>query len=191
MMMTRDEPNPRIVDRAVELWKRMLANPEYKATCDDSGLEDQITMARAASMAKMIPSNATPERLEAFGVALKQRLMTPDPQRSSCVAYPDTLHVDYGPDAMLGGAAEEAGLKLEWPWKTLMRLYDDRVGLAAGYAAGTVYHYPLNDGRWLMTTLQGSDITKIIEYVDGGQPEFDIEATEAPLLASAPSEERP
>jgi hypothetical protein len=183
--MTRDEPNPRIVDRAVELWKRMLANPEYKATGDESGLEDQLTMARAASMAKMVPSNAAPERLEAFGVALKQRLLTASPEYGT---YPDTLHVDYGPDAVLGDAAKEVDLKLEWPWKTRMHLYDDRVGLAAGYAAGTVYHYPLSNGRWLMTTLQGSDITKIIEYVDGGQPTFDIEATEAAILAPAPSE---
>ena len=85
------------------------------------------------------------------------------------------LSVDYHPDKTLSTAAKAAGLQMEFPWKTTMWLSAGSLSLSAGYGAGSVYHYPLNDGRWLVTRLYGEDIGKVVDYVQGGKPEFTIE----------------
>lgn len=38
-----------------------------------------------------------------------------------------------------------------------------------------VWHYPLPNGKWLVTRLQGSDIDKVIEYAVGGAPKFKVD----------------
>jgi len=35
----------------------------------------------------------------------------------------------------------------------------------------------LKDGRWLLAKLSGEDVAKVIEYVEGGSPVFEIEET--------------
>lgn len=162
------KPEEKIVDRAVELWKRMLKNPKF-----DNG-DSSPTGFFAGAMAKMIPNNATDEVLQAFGEHLKNALMNIDPEYKS-EYYHSYLSVDYGPDKVLHTAAEKAGLKMEFPWKTTMHLWTDHVSVSAGYGAESIYHYPLSDGRWLMTTLSGSDISKIIAYCEGQELAFEIE----------------
>lgn len=164
-------PTERTADRAVELWKRMLHSPKYDNVGDTGSPKERATQRMASMLAATIPSNATEDVLDAFGVELK-RLLLDD---SLSVYSRSSLGVDYGPDKLLSDAAAVAGLKMEFPWKTNMSICCAYVSVSSGYGAECVYHYPLDDGRWLVTTLNGSDISKVIEYAIGGAPTFDIE----------------
>ncbi len=64
-----------------------------------------------------------------------------------------------------------------------MILQEKCLSYAVGYGLEDVFHYPFPADRWLLTTLRGSDIDKIIEYVNGGKPEFVIETEPARLAA--------
>lgn len=164
----------RMAERAAELWKRMLRNPKYDALGGTGSPREKQSMGMASAMAHMLPSNATEDLLDKFAVELKKRLLDASVnfyQRSS-------LCVDYGPDATLAESATAVGLKMEFPWKTHMRVGEDHISFSCGYGAEIVNHYPLSDDRWLLTTLYGSDIGKVIEYVQGGKPEFMIEEPE-------------
>jgi len=140
----------------------MLESPEYKAVSENSAPEDRLNMGIAASMAKQIPSNATPERLDAFADALRRRL--PGEAHGDYIS----VGVDYGPDKILSDAAEDAGLDMQFPWKTQMWISHGTVSVSAGYGAPQVFHHPMADGRWLVTTLYGSDIDKVIALVERG-----------------------
>lgn len=159
----REAPNEQIVDRAVELWKRALADPVY----DNGG--DGL----ASVLAGMAKQNSTADVLEAFGVALKAALMTPGQY-----GYLDILSVDYDPDPTLRAAAEKAGLLTKFPWKTRMFINPDCVAFSQGYGAPDVYHYPLPDGRWLVTRLRGEDIAEVIKLVMGEAPNFTVEGAD-------------
>ncbi len=167
MIMSR--PSDLLVKRAVELWKRMLRSPKF-----DNG-DNGPNGGMASMLATMIPTNTTEELLDKFGVELEKTILTPS--EHSRDYYPNTsLHVDYGPDKALGDAAEAAGLKCQFPWKTNMWIGDGCVSVSAGYAAANVYHYPLDNGKWLVTSLSGSEIDKIKRFVtDGTHPEFMVE----------------
>lgn len=162
-------PSDLLVKRAVELWKRMLRSPKF-----DNGDPSPVG-GMASMMAMMIPTNTTEELLDKFGEELEKNILTPS--EHSRDYYPNTsLHVDYGPDKAIGDAAEAAGLQCQFPWKTNMWIGDGCVSVSAGYAAANVYHYPLSDGKWLVTSLSGSEIEKIKKFVtDGTLPEFTVE----------------
>ena len=173
--MKEYQPNQQIVERAAELWVRMLRRPKYdNGDNSDAGFFAQV-------LVRQIRSNVTEEKLEAFRASLINRLMKPNERGY----YETVLCVDYSPGGALADAAEEVGLKMEFPWKTDMYLSDRHLSLSAGHCAETKCHYPLSDGRWLITTLSGSEITKVIEYVEGGKPEFEIESQ---VLATIDSE---
>ena len=72
-----------------------------------------------------------------------------------------------GADVFLRQAAERAGLKMEFPWKTTMHVENEYVCVSNGYGSAYVYHYPLSGDRWLATTLHGDDISKVIALVEG------------------------
>lgn len=153
-------PNPVIVDRAVELWKRVLATPLYQNERPGEG------GSLAPILAAMAPKNNAPDVLESFGVALKKSLLQEDADQGW---YGKTyLGVDYGPDRTLADAAEEAGLQMQFPWKTSMHIYTDKVCFSIGYGSPDVYHYPLSGGRWLITDLRGKDIAKLIALIEAG-----------------------
>jgi hypothetical protein len=162
-------PSDLLVKRAVELWKRMLRSPKF-----DSG-DNGPTGGMASMLASMIPTNTTEELLDAFGEELAKKILAPSEHNRDY--YPNTgLHVDYGPDKNLSDAAEAAGLKVQFPWKTNMWIGEDYISVRYGYSAEVVYHYPLNDGKWLVTYLSGSEIEKIKKFVaDGTLPEFTVE----------------
>ena len=180
--MYRYTPNEVIVDRAVELWKRVLSSPTF----DNGGgnIESLFAGALASKLAES--SKATPEKLEEFGKHLKYFLMNelsfeeiegkPEKENSHKFIH-NSLSVDYNPDSLLASAATRAGLSLNiFPWKTSMHLYDTYLGFGVGYCAPWEYHYPLTGGRWLITKLTGEDIGKVIEYAEGGTPLFEIES---------------
>lgn len=153
----------RLIDRAVTIWQRLLSNPRYQAVCDKSGDEDKRTMGIASKLAYLTPSNATPELLDKFGEALRRRLI------EECKKHEYVcLSVDYGPDKILQEAKDEVGLEMEFPWKTVMHLLNGHLDVSEGYGTEYLHHYPLIDGRWLLTTLHGSDIAKVVALVEQG-----------------------
>lgn len=171
------QPNERIVDRAVALWMAMLANPKYDNLGSESreSPESQSANKMASVLAGMVPKNNTSEVLQRFGEELRKILLAPLEWESTWGAETkkyttlfSRMSVDYHPDVPLATAAERAGLKMEFPWKTSMSLAEDHLSLCYGYGAPYLYHYPLSGDRWLVTTLCGDDITKVIELVEAG-----------------------
>ncbi len=149
----------RMIERAAELWKRMLRTPRF----DNSDTSERGGL--AASMAYVASPERSEERLEAFRVALVERLIflrdhdgeeigKPHPynaQMMETYRFPHSLDVDYDPCEVLAHAARQAGFervnKTLFPWKTNMGFYDPKcIGVSAGYAAPTLYHYPMSDG---------------------------------------------
>ena len=105
--------------------------------------------------------------------------------------YENNLHVDYGPDMLLSQAAEEAGLKMEFPWKTNMWLHNDCVAVRNGYAAPVQYHYPLDEDsqQWCVTTMSGTDgdrqlLLNSVRYL-GNPLELEIDNDVPNLLGKA------
>jgi hypothetical protein len=175
-------PNERIVDKAVELWISMLSKPKYDNLGTDlrgQTFEEFAPSLLAAALTDKLPKNNTPDVLVRFGAELKKFLM--EPTEYTYTNYKgevvkDTrlfnyLSVDYHPDTALAIAAERAGLKMEFPWKTHMTLTETYVCVSNGYGAPYVYYYPLSSQsnyKWLATTLNGEDISKIIKLIEGG-----------------------
>ena len=165
----QDEYNPseHTAARAALLWKRMLANPKF-----DNG-DKGFTGIMAAGLAAMIPANTTADLLDAFEVKLREAILTPD-ERGYFEA--GRLSVDYGPDHILDATAKAVGLKVEFPWKTSMSIHRDYLTVRGGYSAETLNHYRLPNGKWLVTSLYGSEIEKIKKFaMDGTVPTFTVE----------------
>lgn len=153
--MSREEyvPNERIVDRAVSLWINALRKPKYN---NGGGIESVMASARAS----MIPKNNDEDTLTRFGVELKKLLMEGQVkqygQGEPYTRFATYLGVDYGPDDTLSDAADAAGLKMQFPWKTSMHMWTGHVQFSVGYGERGLYHYPLSNGKWLLTTLNGA-----------------------------------
>jgi len=175
MVIREYEPNPIIVRKAVAIWRGAILVPRY-----DNGADDlQNRMAQV--LASRLPSNADePGVLDKFCDEL-QRLLTTKlrfDRDTDFKPIDDTvngyfqvaLHVDYGPDLLLTHAAKVAGLRMEFPWKTYMSLDGRCLVWRNGYSAMQRYYYPLDaeGSRWLVTTLSGDDIDKIIAAVQAG-----------------------
>jgi len=180
-------PNPVIIAKACDLWCQMLRQPKFDALGPQSDLRDDPngSMGLAQMMATSVAAKTgvSEDSLCAFGgrlTTLLRNKTTYDRETGEFVVredgwYQTSLGVDYGPDAVLAEAGKSAGIpEGRWPWKTHMWISSDYVSLSYGYGAETVYYYPLDD-RWLVTRLYGSDISKVLEYVRGGKPEFRIE----------------
>lgn len=172
-------PNERIVDRAIQIWISLLSKPKYDTLGKNSpeNIQSQMQCMTAALIADKLPKNNTPEVLSKFGQELKKFLMGSecirnDTQFTRIVNY---LSVDYHPDSVLREAAERSGLRMEFPWKTHMQLTNDFVWVKNGYGDDRMYHYPLSHDRWLVTTLYGSDISKVIKLVEDGKVSVDLE----------------
>jgi hypothetical protein len=155
LQVSREEyvPNERIVDRAVYLWLKALRKPQYN---NGGGLESFM----ASGIASMLPKNNDEQTLARFGAELKTLLMSGEVSQygngESFTHYQTYLGVDYHPDKTLSTAAEAAGLKMEFPWKTSMHLWTNYVQFSLGYGNRGLYHYPLSNGKWLLTTLTGA-----------------------------------
>lgn len=162
--------DPRVIRRAAVIWRRLLETPEYRATNENSGPEDIRNMGMAAFLARSIPTNSTPGLLDQFSDELQRRIEA----HIESEGFAPYMHVDYGPDEILAESAKAVGLEIQFPWKTNVRLRRDAVSVSAGYVAEYIYHYPLNDGRWLVSSLSGSDVAKLIELIESG---FDLGLT--------------
>ena len=170
-------PNERIVDRAVALWMAMLSNPKYDNLGENSPESpESIRVNKFSSLlAHALPKNNNSEVLPRFGEELRKILIGPFTWESEWQGekkiYTQTvrhLEVDYHPDVALRTAAERAGLDMEFPWKTSMTLSEDHLSVAYGYGSPYLYHYPLMNGEWFVTTLAGEDIWKIVMLIEAG-----------------------
>lgn len=188
--MSRNEytPNERIIDRVCFLWSAALENPKF-----DNG-DTTGSSAFAAGMAAMLPRNSTDDVLANFRKELKAILMEEftEPPRAGgepYVHWVTDLACDYGPCNALRTAAERAGLKTQFPWKTRMGFDERSIHFGEGYAAPYMYHYPAGDGQWVVTSLRGehSDVDALVRFAeDGGRaPFFRVEKLE---VASIPCE---
>lgn len=162
-------PSERTARKAAELWKKMLASPKF-----DNGDETEKG-GLATLLAHLVPVNTTEDLLDKFAEKLVEQIMTPG--KSDPDYFPGSnLHVDYGPDLTLSECAEAVGLKCQFPWKTNMWIRRDVVSVSHGYGAEQINYYALENGRWLVTTLSGSEVEKIKKYVtDGTLPDFKVE----------------
>lgn len=167
-------PNERIIDRAITLWKRALEAPIYRNEPLGAATSQNLM---AGVMATMIPKNNTPDVLDAFGRELKDSLMRQHQgeRNPDYLFYERSLCVDYDPCTLLAKAATTAGLRMQFPWKTYMDIQQDCLSFSMGYGAETIYHYPLANDRWLLTSLRGGDISKVIAAVDGGELKLLVE----------------
>jgi len=156
------KPNGRIVDRAVELWMGFLSDPQY-----ENGDRGQASV-MAGQMAQMTPKNNTPDKLRRFADELRVLLMNPGAENGLSEYDAMILHSDYGPSVALEMAALRSGLKMLFPWKTSLCIYEDHLSVRAGYGADHVFHYPLKDGRWLVARLEGEDVAKVVALVEAG-----------------------
>jgi len=122
-------------------------------------------MALAEALTRATPRNNDSATLERFRVALRERMVDGEEDWKWCC-----LDVDYHECEALNAAASAAGLKMQFPWKTHMRLSAHRVIFSLGYGAPYFEHYPLKDGRWLVCRLNGEDMDKVIASAENGNP---------------------
>lgn len=183
-----------IIKRAAELWVRLLRNPHYN-NGDPSG--DGFT---CSILAHMIPKNNDESTLERFRQELETILACGyrfDRKKQGdlieiIVGDKDNvgdpagcLAVDYGPDLWLAMAARRADLKMEFPWKVHMYIYETHVSMAGGYRNALIHHYPFTNGDWLVTTLTGSpmEIEKIKDAAQKGAINLTIERADSLVTA--------
>ncbi len=161
------EPTERTARRAAQIWRKFISNPAF-----DNGANDPQNI-MAQGLASMLVQPVTEEQLDKFEDALVNRIMSKD--EWGC--YRTRLCVDYHPCQELAESAEEAGISPNnFPWKTNMTVYGDTVCYSPGYGAEWIYDYALPDGRWLVTSLSGSDIEKIKDHIVSGTPlHFQVE----------------
>jgi hypothetical protein len=185
-----------IIDRAVDLWCRALHQPTFDN--GDRSLTGFLGMGLAGMLAdteikKVSDWAAT---IEKFRHELSTKLKflrdnegrprpAEDIERDKAAGerwVADTyychhiLSVDYHPGRELAAAADRAGVPHgAFSIKSSVHFEAEYVIAHFGYGAPAIYHYPLPDGRWLLTQLSGADMPKVIEYVLGGAPTFDIE----------------
>lgn len=155
-----------MLERAAELWARKLANPVF-----DNGDNSELgflTMGLASlniQADKEKQSDAEWEkRRQRFKNVLIRNLQ--DQLERGYI----WLDVDYHPCQILADAAQEAEIPAsQFSCKSSVSVHSDKVSTSFGYGAEYVNHYPLPNGDWLITTLSGSDISKIIDLVAAGQ----------------------
>lgn len=194
--MNKQLPDDRIIDRAVDLWCRELRAPRFDN--GDRSFIGAVGMGLAQNLARTEIEKVDDwvAAVERFSVELSTRLKflrdndeRPRPQEeydaekrgttgyvSANYYFDGHLDVDYHPSRRLAEAAEKAGVPTSaFSIKSSVYVGENFVETRFGYGADLVNHYPLPDGRWLLTTLRGSDMRKVVEYVMGGQPSFEIE----------------
>ena len=199
-MRNKTDYPDQIIERAAAIWARALRRPEF-----DNG-DTSSTGGLAGMMASMNAASATPDdldtKIDAFETILADRLKwlrEHDGEKTGeirnagkpnewaeCHYFTTHLNVDYGPCAELAWAADRAGIPASlFSWKSSVDIQEGYVSARFGYGAGDVNHYPMPDGRWLLTDLRGtwrgpSDMEKIIAAVAAGTlTGFEVEAVQS------------
>lgn len=159
-MISAERPDPILVDRAVQLFVDACRTPKH-----DNG-DTSLNGFMVSALASLAPNNATDELLLAFAAELRKRLLTPNESGY----YRDELKVDYHPGAVVGDAADAVGLEMAFPIKTSIVIFGGCVRSQIGSSGPYQWHYQIDDGRWLVSSLQGDadDIDTIKQLVRDG-----------------------
>lgn len=165
-----------LVDRAVDLWCKALLNPFF-----DHGDNGEVGAMTAALGEINISAELKNEpnlsaKIEVFRKDLTARIKEQLSSNSRRYVY---LETDYAPSGLLSESARAAGIPgTLFSIKSHVSISDDSVSSSFGYSSERCNHYPLSNNRWLVTTLTGGDIGKIIKLVNLGQDlGLTIEAT--------------
>jgi hypothetical protein len=155
-----------LIHKAVDIWCKKLYAPVFD-NGDDSALGG---MASALAMMNIqsakLDDDEMNEKVEVFRKALTDALIL---ERDSGERGRSWLDVDYHPCKLLADAAEIAGIpKSLFSIKSSVSINNGYVSTSFGYAADYICHYPFDDNKWLVTSLRGSDIPKVIEHVKSG-----------------------
>lgn len=162
----REKVSSAIIDKAVDLWCKKLMDPVFdNGDKSDHGFLSMALATINIETAKTKIQNMA-ERIEVFKTALRDELLRVRDNPKDGEYFSPWLDVDYHPCQLLADAAEKAGIpKSQFSCKSSVAMFSDCVQVSFGYAATHIYYYPLPDGRWLITSLRGKDITKIIDSV--------------------------
>ncbi len=199
-----------IIERAVELWCRLLKAPRFDNGDPGSGLAS--FMAEGAASRDAGKTGDFDAAVERFRTALVERLkflrdhegektgekeyVGHPGERDTIYLFPSWIGSDYGPDATLRWAADKAGVPhTAFSWKTDVHMGPRWVRGKVGYTAPDRYHYPLPDGRWLITGISAregeEDFAKVIEAVIDGRLDLEVEYPRPAPSASSGSSPTP
>jgi len=150
--------NDKLIGRAVELWARKLHTPVF-----DNGDKSAAGFMGGALATINIQSGMSkiPDIEKAIGIfknelIAKLKQLRDNPGEGEWFSY--FLDTDYGPCKLLADAADKAGIPFsQFSCKSSVSMHRSSVSVSFGYGAERVYHYPLNNGDWLITTVIGSD----------------------------------
>ncbi len=156
----------RMIDRGVDIWCKKLLQPHFDNGDDSNdGLGGLLANANIENdLAKEIHLTS---KIEVFRVTLTTLLKQELEERQ----YISSLYVDYGPSGNLGKAAEVAEIPPSlFGCKSDVDINVDCCTSRFGYGQQSINHFPLSDDKWLLTTLRGGDMDKVIKSVERGNP---------------------
>ena len=160
------KPSDRIIYRAVELWCRKLKEPVFDN--GDNSHTGLLTNILADNIIQCDKSKIDDldERINKFKEILTKKLIALRDDDSGL--FPKWLDVDYHPCKILTDSANIANIPLSlFSCKSTVNIEHDKIRASFGYAAPYVYHYPLPDGKWLITTITANneEMQRIFENV--------------------------
>jgi hypothetical protein len=170
--MRKENITNKIIMRAVELWCRKLLNPKFDNGDDsDTGcMTHMLATINIQNDKNRIPDLSA--SIEKFRTVLTEKLIQLRDNPAEGEYFNTYLDVDYRPCLILAEAADIAGIPHSMfsckSSVSMDRYFPEatgRVSTSFGYGAPHIYHYPLPDGRWLMTSLNGEDINLVINDV--------------------------
>jgi hypothetical protein len=125
MKLTNDQ-----IEKAVIWWADQIAKPTFKALNDEERKSpENKAMQFAELLATMNVEPVTKEQRLKFMEALRVQLKI-----ESMFGTLHSLSVDYGPCTVLSNAAKIAEISEDnFPWKTTMIFYDNKVIVSLGY----------------------------------------------------------
>lgn len=126
VVVSDDEVYPPHVKAAVDWWAETMQHP--KMDNGESAFGVLVAMVGGASFTKHFSES----EMKVFRSTLAAGIMAELARRSSMM-----LHVDYGPDRILGEAGMAAGIKSQFafPCKTYMMISEKEVTVSCGYRA--------------------------------------------------------
>ena len=112
------------IEAAVTWWVQNIQQPKFDAGADSP------EMHMAQIIATTLAQPVTKEQLYTFSIELTDSMLKKKHY------YNGFIGVDYHPDLVLSEAAKKAGIsENNFPWKTNMRIKDDKVVVWHGYGA--------------------------------------------------------
>jgi len=205
-MRDKKQIDDRLIERAAEIWARAIQSTQYDN--GDNSIQGVMTEGLAAMNLKAalekvedFPAAVEKFRTELIAILKYSRDHEGEPMSEADRAefwgdrelrFEPTyslecyLSTDYNPCQTLAIAADRAGLPhAVFSWKSTVYINQNSVSCSFGYGRPDVMHYPLPEGRWLITdiraneTAPGSDMAKVIDAVLAGRLDLEVEKPES------------